>query len=68
MDNIQNFNIFVGNPVDNQVRVEDNVAVYAAFGCKVAAFGISSVIFGKRIQRYPYYLLVTLCLKISELV
>ena len=66
MENIQYFNAFVRNPVDNQVCVENDVAVSAAFGCKMAAFGICQIEIVKRIQRLSYFLPVTFCLKVSE--
>jgi len=47
MDYIQYFDAFVGNPVDNQVSVKYDIAVYAAFGCKVAAFGMISIFIAK---------------------
>ena len=48
MDNIQYFNTFVCNPINNQVCIKDDVAVFVAFGCKVATFGIPCIIIGKR--------------------
>jgi hypothetical protein len=49
MDNIQYFYAFFCNPIDNQVSVENNITIYAAFCRKVAAFGISRVVNMERI-------------------
>jgi hypothetical protein len=49
MDNVQYFNARFCNPVNNQVCIENDVAVLAAFGSKMATLGIIGVIAGKRI-------------------
>ena len=66
MNDVENFNSFGSNAVYYQVGVENNVAVHAAFGGKMAAFGIIRIIFGKHIQMLPYDMPVTFCLKVSE--
>ena len=40
MYNINHFNAFGSNAINNQMSVEDDVAVHAAFGRKVTAFGM----------------------------
>ena len=66
MDNIQYFNAFVCNPVNNQVCIEDNVTVHAAFGFKVATFGISGIIVGKRVYGLVDFFQVTFSLKVAK--
>ena len=43
MDNVQNLDASVGNTINNQVGVEDDVAVHAAFGGNMPTFGIIGV-------------------------
>jgi len=68
MEHIQYFNTFVCNPINNQVCIEDDVAIFAAFGCKVATFGIPCIIFGKRVYGFIDFLQVTFSLKVSKCV
>ena len=51
MKNIQYFNTFVRNPVDNQVCIENDVAVSAAFGCKMAALRMIGVVVPKSFNK-----------------
>ena len=68
MDNIQDFNALIGNSIDNQMGIEDDVAVHATFGWNVAAFGICRIESGKSFNRIFYFPIVTFSLKVTKLI
>ncbi len=62
MDNIQNFNAFGCNAIKNEMRVEDDVAVFAAFSYKIPAFGVKQIIRAKSFYKVRNSIEILLCL------
>ena len=67
MDNIQHLNTLVGNTINNQVCIQNNIAVTATLGGNMTTFGVRRVPLGKRIQRHPYFLSIAFSLGKSKL-
>ena len=62
----QNFDAGGGNTVDDKMRIEDDIAIHAAFGCNMTTFGILQIIYVKRIQGFIYFLHVAFCLNLTK--
>ena len=66
MYNIQNFNMLGGYTINNNVCVQNNVAVHSAFGWNMATYGVSQIPVGERFNSICYLLVVPFSLKIAE--
>ena len=66
MNDVEYFNSFGSNAVDNQVGIKDDVAVHAAFGSNMSAFGINGIEDGKRFNCFFYLMVITLSLKVTK--
>lgn len=63
MNNVEYFDMRAGNPVNNQMGIEDNITVHAAFCSKMTALGIKDIVNRKRGKRFYNLLLIMFCLK-----
>jgi hypothetical protein len=66
MDYVKHLNPRIRDAVNNQMRIEDNVAIHAAFGGKVAAFGINGIFGAKSFDTLRNFIEIPGGLFISE--
>ena len=66
MNDVENFNVFGSNAVDNQMGVEYYVAIHAASGGNVATRRIRQIKYWKRFNLIYYFPVVTFCLQVAE--